>query len=105
EAGDISTSVNNFTTGLLVDLLPGASSLVNIFDIPGDIGQNLSNVLTDNLPKVGLETLLSPIGIFFGPSHARAERSQAIVDVVDAGQTDQAFTDLLSLPAFVTNAF
>ena len=65
EAGDISTSVNNFTTGLLVDLLPGASSLVNIFDIPGDIGQNLANVLTDNVPNVGLETLLAPIGILF----------------------------------------
>jgi hypothetical protein len=104
EAGDISTSVNNFTTGLLVDLLPGASSLVNIFDIPGDIGQNLANVLTDNVPNVGLETLLAPIGILFGTSQALADGSQAIVDAFDAGQTDQAFTDLLSLPAFVTSA-
>jgi hypothetical protein len=105
EAGDISVSVNNFTTGLLIDLLPGASSLVDIFDIPGDIGQNLANVLTDNVPNVGLETLLAPIGILFGTSQALADGSQAIVDAVDAGQTDQAFTDLLSLPAFVTNAF
>jgi hypothetical protein len=105
EAGDISTSVNNFTTGLLVDLLPGASSLVNILDIPGDIGQNLANVLTDNVPNVGLEALLAPVGILFGTSQALADGSQAIVDAVDAGQTDQALTDLLSLPAFVTNAF
>jgi len=104
EAGDISTSVNNFTTGLLVDLLPGASSLVNIFDIPGDIGQNLANLLTDNVPNIGLETLLAPVGILFGTSQALADGSQAIVDAVDAGQTDQAFADLLSLPAFVTNA-
>jgi hypothetical protein len=105
EAGDISVSVNNFTTGLLIDLLPGASSLVDIFDIPGDIGQNLANVLTDDLSGVGLETLLAPIGLLFGTSQALADGSQAIVDALDAGETDQAFTDLLSLPAFVTNAF
>jgi hypothetical protein len=105
EAGDISVSVNNFTTGLLLDLLPGASSLVNILDIPGDIGQNLANVLTDNVSNVGLEALLAPIGILFGSSQALADGSQAIVDAFDAGDTDTAFSDLLSLPAFVTNAF
>lgn len=105
EAGDIGTSVNNFTSGLLVDLLPGASSLVNIFDIPGDIGQNLANVLTDNVPNIGLEALLAPVGILFGTTQALADGSQAILDAVDAGQTEQAFTDLLDLPALVTGAF
>jgi hypothetical protein len=105
EAGDISTSVNNFTTGLLVDLLPGASSLVNIFDIPGEIGQNLANVLTENVPNVGLEALLAPVGILFGTTQALADSSQSIVDALDAGQTDQAFTDLLNIPAVLTGAF
>lgn len=105
DAGEIGTSVNNFTGGLLFDLLPGLSSLSNILAIPGEIAQNLANVLTDNLTSAGLEALLGPTGILLGTTQAFADSSQLIVDALDAGQSAQAFTDLLDMPAIVTGAF
>jgi hypothetical protein len=105
EAGDIGTSWNDFTGSLLLDLLPTATPLVNILDIPGEIAQNLANVVTNDLPNVGLEVLLSPLGILFGTSQAFADGSQSILDALDAGQTTQALDDLLNMPALVTGAF
>ncbi|WIM89977.1 hypothetical protein PT015_11445 [Candidatus Mycobacterium wuenschmannii] len=104
-AGDISVSVNNFTEGLLIDLLPGASSLVNISEIPGEIAQNLANVLTNDLSNVVLTGLLSPTAALLGTTQAFADSAQSIVDAFDAGQTDAAFTDLLNIPAVLTGAF
>lgn len=105
DAGDISVSVNNFTEGLLIDLLPGASSLVNISEIPGEIAQNLANVLTNDLSNVVLTGLLSPTAALLGTMQAFADSAQSIVDALDAGQTEAAFTDLLNIPAVLTGAF
>jgi hypothetical protein len=104
DAGDISTSVNTFTTNLLIDLLPGATSLVGISDIPGEIAQNLANVLTNDFPNVTLEALLGPVSILFGSTQALADSAQSIVDAVDAGDTQTALTDLLNIPAVLTGA-
>ena len=105
DAGDISVSVNNFTEGLLIDLLPGAGSLVNISEIPGEIAQNLANVLTNDLSNVLLTGLLSPTAALLGTTQAFADSAQSIVDALDAGQTEAAFTDLLNIPAVLTGAF
>jgi hypothetical protein len=105
DAGDISVSVNNFTEGLLIDLLPGAGSLVNISEIPGEIAQNLANVLSNDLSNVALVSLLSPVAALLGTTQAFADSTQSIVDALDAGQTDAAFTDLLNIPAALTGAF
>ena len=105
DAGDISVSVNNFTEGLLIDLLPGAGSLVNISEIPGEIAQNLANVLSNDLSNVALTGLLSPVAALLGTTQAFADSTQSIVDAFDAGQTDAAFTDLLNIPAVLTGAF
>lgn len=104
DAGEIGSSVNNFTSSLLLDLLPAATPLVNIFDIPGEIAQNLANVVTNQLPNVGLEVLLAPLGLLFGTSQALADDSQSIVDALDAGQYSTAVTDLLNMPAIATGA-
>lgn len=104
DAGDIGSSVNNFTSSLLLDLLPAANPLVNILDIPGEIAQNLDHVITNQLPNVGLEVLLAPLGLLFGTSQALADDSQSILDAVNAGQYSTAFTDLLNMPAIATGA-
>jgi hypothetical protein len=105
EAGDIGSAVNNFTSGLLLDLLPGATPLVNILDIPGEIAQNLANVVTSQVPNAGLEILLAPLGLLFGTTQALADDSQAIVDALQGGQYSTALTDLLNMPAIATGAF
>jgi hypothetical protein len=64
----------------------GASSLVNILDVPGDIAQNLANVLTNDLPNVGLTALVTPAAAIFGTTQAFADSAQSIVDALDAGQ-------------------
>ena len=99
DAGDISVSVNNFITGLLIDLLPGATSLVAISDIPGEIAQKLAKVLTNDFPNVTLEARLGPVSIPFGSSQALADSAQSIVDAMDAADSQTALTDLLNIPA------
>jgi hypothetical protein len=104
-AGDISSSVNDFQTALLLDLLPAGTPLVNILGIPGEIAQNLANVLTDQLPNVGLEGILGPLGPLYGTSQALADSLQSIQDAWTDGQTSVALTDLLNIPAMTTGAF
>lgn len=105
DAGDIGSAVNNFTSGLLGDLFPTLFPLSTILDIPGEIAQNLANVVTNQLPNVGLEFLLAPVGLLFGTSQAIADDSQSIVEALDAGQYSTALTDLLNMPAIATGAF
>jgi len=81
-AGDISSSVNDFQTALLLDLLPAGTPLVNILGIPGEIAQNLANVLTDQLPNVGLEGILGPLGPLYGTSQALADSYFEALDMI-----------------------
>lgn len=104
-AGNISSSVNTFNTGILVSLIPTAGSLVDLLQIPGLISQNFTNVLSQQLPSIGLELLLAPLGISFGTSQAVADTMQAAVDAWNAGQPLVALADVLNVPAAGTGAF
>lgn len=105
DAGDISSAVNMFTSTLGADLLPALNPFADILSIPGEMIQNLANVLTDQLPGLGLEFLVGPLGPLFGTAQALADDSQSIVDAVDGGQYSTALTDLLDMPAIATGAF
>jgi hypothetical protein len=103
-SGDFTDAVNNFNTALLIGLLPVAQPLQDILTIPGEESQNLTNVI-DQLPNVGLNLLLSPLGPLDGTLQAFADDSQSIFDAFQAGDTTTALNDLLGMPAFVTGAF
>lgn len=104
-AGNISSAVNTFNTGILVTLIPTAGSLVDLLQIPGLISQNFTNVLSQQLPSIGLELLLAPLGISFGTTQAMADTMQAAVDAWNAGQPLVALADALNVPAAGTGAF
>ncbi len=104
-AGNISSSVNTFNTGILVSLIPTAGSLVDLLQIPGLISQNFTNVLSQQLPSIGLELLLAPLGISFGTSQAMADTLQSAVDAWNAGQPLVALADAMNVPAAGTGAF
>jgi hypothetical protein len=104
-AGNISASVNAFNTNLLVSLIPTAPSLIDLLGIPGAISQNFTNVLTQQLPSIGLEVLLGPLGVTFGTTQAMADGFQAAVDAWNAGQPLVALSDVMNVPAMTTGAF
>ncbi|ORA74880.1 hypothetical protein BST25_07055 [Mycobacterium heidelbergense] len=104
-AGHISTGVGTFNTDLLLGLLPIATPLENILAIPGEMAQNLANVLTQQLPNVGLTLMLLPLAASLGTSQAVADGLQSVVDAWGAGQPLQALVDVVNLPAIATGAF
>lgn len=104
-AGNISASWANFEGQILLGLLPTLNPIHDLFTIPGLMSQNYTNVLSANLPGIGLELLLSPLGPVFGSTQAVADTMQSVVDAWNAGQPLAAFTDLLNVPAAGTGAF
>ncbi len=104
-AGNFSSAVNTFNSGILVSLIPTAGSLVDLLQIPGAISQNFTNVLSQQLPTIGLDLLLAPLGISFGTSQAMADTMQSAVDAWSAGQPLVALADVANLPAAATGAF
>ncbi|MEZ0366416.1 hypothetical protein ACAG26_22320 [Mycobacterium sp. pUA109] len=102
-SGDISDAVSNFNSDLLLGLLPVAVPLQTILQIPEEMAQNLTNVL-GTLPGIGLNLLLAPVGVLFGTTQALADSAQSVVDAFGAGEPLAAFTDLLNMPAVVTDA-
>ncbi len=104
-AGNISSAVNTFNSNVLVTLIPTAGSLVDLLQIPGAIAQNFTNVLSQQLPTIGLELLLAPLGVSFGTSQAMADSLQSVVDAWNAGQPLVALADLVNVPAATTGAF
>lgn len=104
-AGNISLPVNNFEGDLLLGLLPTLNPIHDLFTIPGEMSQNYSNVLSANLPGIGLEMLLSPLGPAFGSTQAVADAMQSVVDAWNAGQPLAALSDLGNVPIAGTGAF
>ncbi|MCV7102459.1 PE family protein [Mycobacterium palustre] len=104
-AGNISASVNAFNTNILVSLIPTEISLVDLLGIPGAEAQNFTDVLSQQLSNVGLETLLAPLGITFGTTQAMADGMQAAVDAWNAGQPLVGLADAINVPAMATGAF
>lgn len=102
-AGDYTDAVNNLNGAVLIGLLPVAQPLQDLMTIPGEESQNLTNVI-DQLPNIGLNLILSPVGPLDGTLQALADSSQAIHDALQAGDTTTALNDLLGMPAFVTGA-
>jgi hypothetical protein len=102
-AGDYTDAVNNLNGAVLIGLLPVVQPLQDILTIPGEESQNLTNVI-DQLPNIGLNLLLSPVGPLDGTLQALADSSQAIEHAITAGDYTTALTDLLNQPAFVTGA-
>ena len=103
DSGDISNAVNDFNTALLLGLIGVAQPIQDILSLPGEMSQNLTNVI-DTLPNLGLNLLLSPLGPLDGTLQAIADSSQGIYDAVQAGDSTTVLTDLLNMPAFVTGA-
>lgn len=103
-AGNISSAVNAFNSDILLGLLPAATPMIQLYGIPGLMAQNITNVLSQDLPTIGLDILLSPLGISFGTSQAMADTLQSAVDAWNAGQPLMAFADVANLPAVTTGA-
>jgi hypothetical protein len=104
-AGNISAPVAHFEADLLLGLLPTLNPIDQLLTIPGQMSQNYTNVLSANLPGIGLDLLLSPLGPAFGSTQAVADTMQSVVDAWNAGQPLAAFADLLNVPAAGTGAF
>jgi len=102
-AGDYTDAVNNLNGAVLIGLLPVVQPLQDILTVPGEESQNLTNVI-DQLPTIGLNLTLSPVGPLDGTLQALADSSQAIEHAITAGDYSTALTDLLNQPAFVTDA-
>lgn len=102
-AGDYTDAVNNLNGAVLLGLLPVAQPLQSLLTIPGEEAQNLTNAI-DQLPNLGLNLILSPVGPLDGTLQALADSSQAIEHAITGGDYTTALTDLLNQPAFVTDA-
>ncbi len=104
-AGNISSSVNTFNSDLLLGLLPALNPVDQLLQIPGQMSQNYTNVLSQNLPGIGLELMLAPLGPTLGSFQATADALQVAHDAWFAGQPLAALVDLMNVPAAGTGAF
>jgi hypothetical protein len=102
--GDINgaaNTINGLVGGLLINALP----LLPILSIPGQITDNLSNVvkaLTSDTAVLTLaSTALSPVEAIIAAAGASG---QAFVDAVGAGDPVGAITTVINVPAVLTGA-
>ncbi|MEY8014984.1 hypothetical protein [Mycobacterium servetii] len=105
QAGDIASSVSTFNSNLTLDLLPLATPLVNIADIPGEMLTNLSTTVSQNLSNTVLELLLDFNGTIFAQAQGAANGLQLALDAYNAGQYGTAFVDLLNVPALSVGGY
>ncbi|WP_407686228.1 hypothetical protein [Mycobacterium sp. HUMS_1102779] len=105
QAGDIASSVSTFNSSLIFDLLPLATPLLNIADIPGEMLTNLSTTVSDNLANSVLTFLLGFNGMIFAQSQGTANGLQLALDAYNAGQYPTALVDLLNVPALSVGGY
>lgn len=102
-AGKIADATDTvFQAGISLVLAPPIG-LLPIFNIPGQITQNVANVLTalpNALLPIGLAAI-SPIAGVFG---AVGDTGQAVFDALKAGDIPAALGAIVNAPAVVTNA-
>lgn len=102
-AGKIADATDTiFQAGISLVLAP-AIGLLPIFNIPGQIAQNVANVLTA-LPNAVLPIGLAAISPIAGVFGAVGDTGQAVFDALKAGDIPTALNAIVNAPAVITNA-
>jgi hypothetical protein len=103
-AGQFSDAVQTLFQGGLGLVLAPVISLLPVFNIPGQIAKNVSNVL-NALPNILLGVGLAAISPIAGAVYAFGDAGQLVVDSLQAGDVAAAIRALIKIPAAVTDAF
>ncbi|MCV7176832.1 hypothetical protein [Mycolicibacterium sphagni] len=103
-AGQFSDAVQTLFQGGLGLVLAPVISLLPVFNIPGQIAKNVSNVL-NALPNILLGVGLAAISPIAGAVYAFGDAGQLVVDSLQAGDVAAAIRTLIKIPAAVTDAF
>ncbi|BBY58248.1 hypothetical protein [Mycolicibacterium sarraceniae] len=103
-AGQFSDAVQTLFQGGLGLVLAPVISLLPVFNIPGQIAKNVSNVLTA-LPGILLSVGLAAISPIGGAVYAFGDAGQLVVDSLQAGDAVAAIRALINIPAAMTGAF
>ncbi|WP_167098348.1 hypothetical protein [Mycobacterium sp. DL592] len=103
-AGQISAATQTVWQAGLGLVLAPVISLLPVFNIPGQIAQNVANVLTA-LPNALLPIGLAALNPIAGVVAAVGDTGQAIYDALSAGNITAALGAIVNAPAVFTNAF
>lgn len=105
-AGQISGALTTaFQAMLNLVVNPGMALMQSpIFSIPGQVLQNLTNVVK-LLPDIIVSVGFSVLGTVGGVQQAFGDTAQAVYDGVRAGDLGAAVNALVNAPAVLTNAF
>ncbi|MGX9670738.1 hypothetical protein [Mycobacterium sp. HM-7] len=105
-AGQISGGLNTAFQALLnLVVNPGLALMQSpIFNIPGQVMQNMTNV-AKLLPDVIVSAGFSVLSTVSGVQRAFGDTAQAVYDGVRAGNLGAAVNAILNAPAVLTNAF
>ncbi|BBY64185.1 hypothetical protein [Mycolicibacterium helvum] len=103
-AGQFSAAVSTVFQGALGLVLAPAIGLLPIFNIPGEIAQNITNVI-NAVPNILLPVGLAALSPIAGAVYAFGDTGQLVVDALGAGDAVGAISTLLKMPAAITDAF